>query len=60
MSSFKKWLLLLIVAIALFQTGMGGMADMFGVSLFNVSPQHGWTDGLIMMLLAIVVAIAVR
>ena len=52
MSTFKKWLLLAIVTVALFHT-FGG-----GTSLF--SPAHGWNEGLIYMLLAVVVAIAVK
>ena len=61
MSTLKKWLLGIIVAIALLQTGLGGLADILGVRPFGViSAEHGWHDGLIMMLLAIVVAIAVK
>jgi hypothetical protein len=58
MSTFKKWLLIVIVIIALLHTFGGGFADMFGLSFF--SPAHGWNEGLIYMLLALVVAIAVK
>ena len=44
MSAFKKWLLILIVTLAASPT----------------SSDHGWTEALILMLLAIVVAIAVK
>jgi hypothetical protein len=58
MSTFKKWLLIVIVTIALLHTVSGGFADMFGSPFF--SPAHGWNEGLIYMLLALVVAIAVK
>ena len=58
MSTFKKWLLIIIVIIALFHTFGGGLADMFGGGFFTA--QHGWNEGLIYMLLALVVAIAVK
>jgi len=58
MTTFKKWLLLVIVGIALLHTVAGGFADMFGLSFF--SPAHGWNEGIIFMLLAVVVAIAVK
>jgi len=58
MSTFKKWILLVIVGIALLHTMGGGFSDMLGLSFF--SPAHGWNEGLIFMLLAVVVAIAVK
>jgi hypothetical protein len=60
MSTFKKWLLLVIVGIALFHTFGGSLADIFGRGTSLFSPAHGWNEGLIYMLLAIVVAIAVK
>jgi hypothetical protein len=47
-----------IVIIALLHTIGGGFADMFGLSFFSAA--HGWNEGLIYMLLALVVAIAVK
>jgi phosphotransferase system glucose/maltose/N-acetylglucosamine-specific IIC component len=58
MSTLKKWLLIIIVLIALVQTGAGGLVDMLQYG--TITSQHGWTDGMILMLLAIVVAIAVK
>jgi hypothetical protein len=58
MSTFKKWLLIVIVTIALLHTVGGGFADMFGSSFFSAA--HGWNEGLIFMLLALVVAIALK
>jgi hypothetical protein len=54
MSSFKKWLLIVIVTLALLHMGFGSLSDILRTG------QHGWTEALILMLLAIVVAIAVR
>jgi len=58
MSTFKKWLLIIIVIIALLHTIGGGFADMFGGTFFTA--QHGWNEGFIYMLLALVVAIALK
>ena len=60
MSTFKTWLLLVIVAIALVHTVGGGFADMFGGGTSLFSPAHGWNEGLIDMLLAVVVAISMK
>ena len=58
MSPFKKWLLIIIVVIALIHTVGGGFADMFGGKLFTSA--HGWNEGLIFMILSLVVAIALK
>jgi hypothetical protein len=60
MSTFKKWLLLAIVTVALFHTFGGSLADILGGGTSLFTPAHGWNEGLIYMLLAIVVAIAVK
>jgi hypothetical protein len=57
MSTFKKWLLLVIVAIALLHSFGGSIADVFGGGFTSA---HGWNEAVIYMLLAIVVAIAVK
>ena len=54
MSTFKKWLLLVIVAVALFHTFGGSLADVFGGGTSLFTPAHGWNEGVIYMLLAIV------
>jgi hypothetical protein len=58
MSTFKKLLLTIIVVIALIHTIGGGFADMFGGGLFT--SLHGWNEGLIYMILALVVAVAIK
>lgn len=60
MSTFKKNLLVFLVVVALFQAGLGGLRDMFGISVFNISSQHGWHDAIIVLLLAILVAITLK
>lgn len=60
MSTFKQGFLIFLVAVALIQAGLGGLRDMFGVSIFNISSQHGWHDAIILLLLAILVAITMK
>ena len=60
MTTFKQNLLILLVAVALIQAGLGGLRDMFGISLFNISSQHSWHDSIILLLLAILVAITMK
>ncbi len=57
MSRTKQYILVLLVIAALIQAGLGGLRDMFGVSLFGMSAQHGWHDAIILLLLAILIAI---
>lgn len=59
MSTFKKYLLLFLVVMAFLATGLGGLQDMLGIQLV-VTKQHGWNDGIFLMLTAILVAITVR
>lgn len=60
MSAFKQNLIVFLVVIALIQTGIGGLRDMFGFSIFNISSQHSWHDSIILLLLAILVAITMK
>ena len=59
MSPLKKWILIFLVAAAFFATGLGGLQDMLGVQLI-VTKQHGWNDGIFLMLTAILVALVMR
>jgi hypothetical protein len=59
MSTFKKYLLIFLVVMAFLATGLGGLQDMLGVQLV-VTKEHGWNDGIFLMLTAILVAITVR
>ena len=60
MSPLKKYILGFLVVIALLQTGLGGIRDMFGISIFNISSQHSWHDATILLLLAILVALVLK
>ena len=59
MSTLKKWLLIFLVGMAFVATGLGGLQDMLGVQLI-VTKQHGWNDGIFLMLTAILVALTLR
>jgi hypothetical protein len=61
MSQLKKWLLIFLVAMAFFVTGLGGLQDMLGIQLPMVfTKEHGWNDGIFLMLTAILVALVVK
>jgi hypothetical protein len=59
MSPLKKYLLIFLVVMAFLATGLGGLQDMLGVQLI-VTKQHGWNDGIFLMLTAILVALTLR
>ena len=59
MSPLKKWLLIFLVVAAFLATGLGGLQDMLGIQLV-VTKQHGWNDGIFLMLTAILVALTLR
>ena len=59
MSALKKWILILLVVAAFLATGLGGLQDMLGIQLI-VTKQHGWNDGIFLMLTAILVALTLR
>jgi hypothetical protein len=59
MSTLKKWLLIFLVTMAFLATGLGGLQDMLGVQLV-VTKQHGWNDGIFLMLTAILVALTIQ
>jgi hypothetical protein len=59
MTPLKQYLLIGLVVAAFFATGLGGLQDMLGVQ-FRVSKQHGWNDGIFLMLTAILVALVMK
>ena len=59
MSTLKKWLLIFLVVAAFLATGLGGLQDMLGLQLV-VTKQHGWNDGIFLMLTAIFVAVVMK
>ena len=60
MSQLKKWLLIIIIVIALIHTIGGGFADMFGGRLYPFTAAHGWNEGLVYMILALVVSTSMK
>ena len=59
MTPLKQWLLVFLVVAAFVATGLGGLQDMLGIQLV-VTKQHGWNDGIFLMLTAILVALVLR
>lgn len=59
MSPTKKWILIFLVVAAFVATGLGGLQDMLGFDLI-VTKQHGWNDGIFLMLTAILVALVLK
>jgi len=59
MSTLKYWLLVVLVAAAFFATGLGGLQDMLGIRL-PMSREHGWNDGIFLILVAILVAVVMK
>lgn len=61
MSSLKKWLLIFLVTMAFLVTGLGGLQDMFGIRFpLLFTKEHGWNDGIFLMLTAILVALVLK
>lgn len=59
MSALKYWLLFVLVVAAFTATGLGGLQDMLGLQ-FTISREHGWNDGIFLILVAILVAILLK
>ena len=59
MTPLKKYLLIFLVVMAFLATGLGGLQDMLGIQLI-VTKQHGWNDGIFLMLTAILVALVMK
>lgn len=59
MSTLKLWILIFLVTTAFLVTGLGGLQDMLGIRL-TVSKEHGWNDGIFLMLAAILVALVLK
>ena len=56
MRPLKRWLLIVLVVLAVLANASGGLRDLFGISVFGASKEHGWADGVFLMLAAILVA----
>jgi len=60
MSRTKTYLLIVLVVLAVLANASGGLRDMFGISVFGASKEHGWADGLFLMLAAILVSVTLK
>jgi hypothetical protein len=59
MSQVKTVLLTVLVGMAFLVTGLGGLQDIVGVRL-PMSKEHGWNDGIFLILVAIFVQITMK
>lgn len=49
-----------LVVLAVLQSGLGGLRDVFGLGVLGMSAQHGWSDANFLLLLAILVALTMK
>ena len=59
MTPLKQYLLIFLVVMAFLATGLGGLQDMLG-GQWMISKEHGWNDGLFLMMTATLVAIVME
>jgi hypothetical protein len=60
MTPLKQYLLIGLVLLAIIQSGLGGLRDMFGLGVLGMSAQHGWSDANFLLLLAILIALTLK
>lgn len=60
MSPIKQYLIVGLVIVAIIQSGLGGLRDVFGLGFLGMSAQHGWSDANFLLLLAILVALTMK
>jgi hypothetical protein len=60
MTPTKRYVILVLVVLAVLATMSGGLRDLFGISLFGASKEHGWNDGMFLMLAAILAALVLK
>lgn len=60
MSRTKTYVIGVLVVLAVLATMSGGLRDMFGISLFGASKEHGWNDGIFLMLAAILASLTLK
>ena len=53
-----RLLAMILVAIAVLLTGLGGFMDAWRDGSFQISKQHAWNDGVFLMLVAIFLVVA--
>jgi hypothetical protein len=57
MTPLKRWSLIALVVAAVVANASGGLRDLFGISVWGASKEHGWADGIFLLLAAILVAV---
>jgi len=60
MTPLKRWILIALVVAAVLANASGGVRDLFGISVWGASKEHGWADGVFLLLAAILVALALK
>jgi hypothetical protein len=60
MTPLKRWILIALVVAAVLANASGGLRDMFGISVWGASKEHGWADGVFLLLAAILVAVTLK
>jgi hypothetical protein len=60
MTRTKMYILIALVVLAVLANASGGLQDLFGISIFGVSKEHGWADGLFLLLAAILASLTLR
>jgi hypothetical protein len=60
MTPLKRWILIALVVAAVLANASGGLRDLFGVSVFGASKEHGWADGVFLLLAAILASLTLR
>lgn len=60
MSRTKQYIIIALVILAVLQSGLGGLRDLFGLGVLGMSAQHGWSDANFLLLLAILVALTMK
>ena len=53
----KRNLIVALVVLAVLANASGGLRDLFGISVWGASKEHGWADGIFLMLGAILAAL---
>lgn len=60
MSRVKQYLIFGLVILAIIQSGLGGLRDVFGLGFMGMTAQHGWSDANFLLLLAILIALTMK
>ncbi len=60
MSRTKTYVIVALVVLAVLANASGGLRDLFGISVFGASKEHGWADGLFLLVAAILASLTLR